>query len=172
MLWKGYVGEVTPWQSVRICGPRKRGVGGGVPLILASCWAAALPNQISPVPYLVSFQMEEGSFSDCAKCINWISDLVCVLWEEYFFSLLAWPLSLKPWPDHNIALNFTQQTVRYAPWRLRSWMDGDTFFVVVSTRRHAHGAHTHTHTHARLFVSTSSSGWVPLCTFMGFLFTG
>ena len=39
------------------------------------------------------------------------------------------------------------------PWRLRSWMDRDTFCGCEHTRGH-------THTHARLFVNMSSSVWV------------
>lgn len=89
---------------------------------------------------------------------------MCVLWEEYFFSLLAWPLSHKPaWPDHIIALNFTQQTVRYAPLASQI-LNGPWHFLWL--RAHTR-AHTHTCTLVCEYVKQCVS--VPLCTFMGSL---
>lgn len=53
------------------------------------------------------------------------------------------------------------------PWRLRSWMDGDTFLWLRAHAGMHTGTHTHTHRHARLFVSMLSSGWVSPMHFYG-----
>ena len=62
---------------------RERERGGEIP---AHWQAMDGQTAAETAPCLVSFQMEEGSFSDCTKCINEISDPLCVCCGRNFFS--------------------------------------------------------------------------------------